>query len=144
VDPSVCITSWNSQLPKGIQIEEARFYPIVEGKKQRSIGSLEWGSEYEIRSMDPTDVSLIFEKLSGELVRRQVSDYRISREESRVIKLRLRLPANKEHGLIKILESCTEIRPIQMAFKIIKTLFLANSGIDESPVSIFSAYEIVS
>jgi hypothetical protein len=144
VDPEYCIALLNPHLPSGIHIEEARYYPIVEGKKLRTIGSLEWGSEYEIRSLEAPDGDEFYKKVSGTLRARLVAGFRIDPGEPGTVKLRLRLPSNKEHGLIRILESCSETRPIQAAFKIVRTLFLADSGEDETPVSIFRAYEIVS
>jgi radical SAM family uncharacterized protein len=143
-DPKDCIAVLNPHLPTGIRIEEARFYPIVDGKKQRTIGSLEWGSEYEIRSLESPEGLEFYEKVLGALSARQVAGCRIDPGEAGAIKLRLRLPSNKEHGLIRILESCSEIRPIQAAFKIVRTLFLADGEEAETPVSIFRAYEIVS
>ncbi len=142
VDPSACKDLLNSLLPNGIHIEEAKYFPIVEGRKQRTLGGLEWGTEYEVSATETTDDAL-YEKLSAVLIERSVPDYMIDRAPSGTVKLRLRLPSRKEFGLLRLLESCSETRPIQGAFRLIKVSFLADVGMG-IPVSFFQAYEELS
>jgi radical SAM family uncharacterized protein len=139
INPAESIASLNSALPSGIHIEEARYFPIIEGKKQRSIGSLEWGTEYEIHPLaEPGDQDL-YARLSAELRARNVPDHRIECDKTGTVFLRLRLPAKKEHGLLRLLEACTDHRPIQAAYRIVKVNFLAKAG-DGEPMSFFEAY----
>jgi hypothetical protein len=133
----------NSRLPEGLHIEETRYYPITAGKKKHSIGSLEWGADYEIHPLFPDDSTILFEAISTELKARSVPEYSISLNIKGYIELRLRLPIQKDFGLLRILESCSNVRPIQRAFRIVKTQFLASTG-DGLPISVFRAYEIVS
>ena len=142
LNPEDHISRLNASLPDGIRIVEGRYFKILEGKKQRSIGSLEWGTEYEVRPYASDDSDRLLKKIKSELLARNVPNDEISLTGSGTIKLRLPLPSQKEQGLVRILESCTELRPVQVAYHITKTAFLADAG-DGVPVSYFTAYEIL-
>jgi len=143
IQPEDYIGRLNDSLPDGIRISKGLYFPIVEGKKQRSIGSLEWGSEYEIGTYDDSDPARLIEALAREMLARGVQNCSVALTESRSIALRLPLPSQKEQGLVKILEACTEARPVQKAFRIVKTAHLADIG-DGYPVSYFTAYQKLS
>ena len=143
LDPQLFVAALNPMLPRGIRIEEAEYYPIVEGRKQRSIGGLEWGAEYEIRSCDDADGKQLLENITRVLTERGVPDYSVGLDERDAVVLRLRLPPKKEFGLIRVLEACTEMRPVQAAFKIKKRQFIANLG-ETGQGSIFDAYRLLS
>jgi radical SAM family uncharacterized protein/radical SAM-linked protein len=142
--PDTFISSLNLVLPEGLQIEEAVFFPMIIGKKQRTIGSLEWGSEYRIDDASQ-DLQWLFNTMNSVISQRAVIDAKLlyAPGEKHFIQLRLKLPKKKEHSLLRILESCTETRPIQSAFQIMRTGIFANVG-DDMPVSFFEAYAIVS
>jgi len=143
VDPIKCLSLLNAHLPTGLHIESAAYFPIQVGKKQRSIGSLEWGSEYTIRSDSPSLNKELLLKFPAELLSRAVPDSLYASNDDNSLDIRLRLPSQKEHGLIRILEACTDIRPIQRILQITRTSLLADPG-DGNPVSFFRAFEIVS
>ena len=144
VDTSYCISLLNNYLPVGLFIEEARYFPIIDGKKQRTIGSLEWGSEYEICSMNSTTNGSLFQRISEVLEALSDPEIKIETNDSGPVILRLPMPTNKDNGLLKILESCSEIRPIQMAFKILRTQHFAHVANTDEPMTFFQAFEIVS
>jgi radical SAM family uncharacterized protein len=137
-------SSVNLHLPSGLRVEEAFYYPIVEGKKQRTIGSLEWGSEYRIqgssREITTAIASQLLELISSLPVPGARMD--IARAEP-FLKLLLKMPDRKELGLIKLLEACCEIRPVQSALQIKRTNIFAEAG-DGVPVSFFEAYQKLS
>ena len=45
-DPDTCPGELNRHLPDGLSIDRCALFPVLPGKKQRTIGSLEWGSIY--------------------------------------------------------------------------------------------------
>jgi radical SAM family uncharacterized protein len=136
------ISSLNLVLPEGLQIEEAVFYPIIVGKKQRTIGSLEWGSEYQIGNTSQ-DMRWLFNTINSVISQRAINDANVLYvPEKHLIQLKLKLPKRKEHGLLRILEACTETRPVQSGYIIMRSEIFANIG-DENPISFFDAYSIV-
>lgn len=144
VDARAFIDSINGRLPAGLRIEEAAYFPIQEGKKQRTIGSLEWGSEYRIRASNPEAASALAAAIQGVIDSRSIPDatVRVPPDDGSV-SLRIRLPKNKDHGLVRILEACTDKRPIQGAFGITRSALYAEAG-EGAPVTFFEAYSIVS
>jgi hypothetical protein len=60
-------------------------------------------------------------------------------DDASAIRIRLKLPDRKEHGLLKILEGCCEARPLQGALKIRRSAIFADGG-DGNPVSFFEAF----
>ena len=51
-DPIQCQIKLNKYLPEGLHVDHCVYFPIHSGKKQRTIGSLEWGSIYSIAPRD--------------------------------------------------------------------------------------------
>jgi radical SAM family uncharacterized protein len=143
VEPRAFVAAVNQSLPAGLQIEEAAYYPLREGKKQRTIGSLEWGSEYLIR-VDSATAPALLAAILGVIASRAIPEAtaRYIPIEG-CIRLRIRLPKNKDHGLIRIIEACTDVRPIQSAFMIIRSEVYADAG-DGMPISFFQVYSILS
>jgi hypothetical protein len=143
VEPRAFVAAVNQSLPAGLQIEEAAYYPLREGKKQRTIGSLEWGSEYLIR-VDSATAPALLAAILGVIASRAIPEAtaRYIPIEG-CIRLRIRLPKNKDHGLIRIIEACTDVRPIQSAFMIIRSKVYADAG-DGMPISFFQVYSILS
>ena len=144
VDRCSFISMVNNCLPIGLYIEDAHYFPIIEGKKQRTIGSLEWGSEYEVRYLSPPTSTSLFQNMSAVLKDHSIPDFTIEPTFSGGVLVRLPMPTNKDYSLLRILESCSEIRPIQMAFKIMRTQLFAYIGDEGLPISFFQAYESVS
>ncbi|HRZ63859.1 MAG TPA: TIGR03936 family radical SAM-associated protein, partial [Spirochaetia bacterium] len=143
LEPSVFIKAMNERLPRGLRLEEAALYPLREGRKQRTIGSLEWGSRYEILT-EPEQAAALAEKLGELLESRSVPDAKLELDQaSGKIALRLRLPASKEQGLLRLLEECSPERPVQKAFRILRRELYASSEGSE-PLSFFKAYELLS
>jgi hypothetical protein len=143
IEPDVFVSSLNEKLPEGLRIEEAAYYPLCEGKKQRTIGSLEWGSEYQISVASPEATALLIaiqDVISSRAIPDALATYVPTAD---CIRLRIRLPKNKDHGLMRILEACTDSRPIQSAFHITRSELYADAG-DGIPVSFFQAYSFVS
>jgi hypothetical protein len=144
VEPKAIITAINTNLPSGLRIEEAAYYPLREGRKQRTIGSLEWGSEYYIYASS-SDASTLLIAIQNVISSRSIPNAIVEYipDTDGHIRLRLGLPTNKDHGLIRILEASTDCRPIQSALKITRTELYADAG-DGVPRSFFDAYSIVS
>ena len=136
-DISLFIEAMNAHLPRGLCIEEARWYPVYAGVKQRSLGSLAWGSRFRIVSgaeFLATPVKLELSKLGmpESYVEARGLDLIISLPE----------PTRKEAGLVRILESCIETRPVQRELSIVREACLASVG--GEPISYFDAYAQVS
>jgi radical SAM family uncharacterized protein len=142
LEPSAFVSTLNPCLPAGLKIEEAAYYPIREGTKQRTIGSLEWGSEYDISGSVEADELLlaITEVISSRAIPFACA---VLDPSTGHIRMRIPLPKNKDHGLLRILEACTEKRPLQGEFQITRSALYADAG-DGIPVSFFTAYSVVS
>jgi radical SAM family uncharacterized protein/radical SAM-linked protein len=140
IDGQAFTDTLNRLLPDGLRVEEAHYYPLYEGKKQRTIGSLEWGSLYEIRCPSSDAADRLTMALEGRLKERSVPEYRLHHDRgSPAIRLRLRLPSNKDHGLLRLLEASTEERPIQGALHLKRLELLSTVDCCE-PQSFFKSY----
>jgi len=129
----------NINLPIGLRIEEAFCFPVRDGIKQRTIGSLEWGSEYLIAdSVNDTSLDL-FKKVCAFIETQSILGAISTIAPDGKISLRLKLPERKEHGLIRILEACCEVRPVQSALRVERSTIYADAG-DGIPISFFDAY----
>jgi len=141
IEPAEFMKLVNAHLPRGLEITEARVYPVEAGVKQRSIGSLSWGSVFRVGYRDavlndaerPQLATRIAEALPPLGLSR---DLIVSSDDSLVITLPD--PSKKEASLVRILESCTEARPVQSVFAISRQACLADSG--SGPESFFDAY----
>jgi radical SAM family uncharacterized protein/radical SAM-linked protein len=136
-DVSRLVLDMNKRLPRGLRVEEARWFPVCAGVKQRSLGSLAWGSRFRIiGSAERLAVSVKRElsklAMPESLVEERGADLLITLPE----------PTKKEAGLVRILESCVEARPVQRELFIVREACLASLGAE--PVSYFAAYEQVS
>jgi len=129
----------NERLPVGIRIDKAQYYPLVEGKKQRTIGSLEWGSDFIIGLKERGGASDAADRVRAVLSERCVLGSFVNVIDDNAFELRLPLPEKKENGLIKILETCFEHRPIQAGVSIVKKEALA-LGIAGTICDFFEAY----
>jgi len=133
----------NANLPDGLRIDKAVYYPLIEGKKQRTIGSLEWGSEYRISASDPDVAAELNKSIQSVLDSRAIPGAVVSYvADSAYITLRIKLPKDKEHSLIRILEACIENRPVQSKLHIERSGFFADIG-DGIPLSFFQAYSVL-
>jgi len=136
VEPSVFAAAVNSCLPAGLRVEEAAYFGITEGKKQRTIGSLEWGSEYQIRDAGSEATARLAGALQEFVASQAVPDALVRHAaEEGFIRLRLRLPLSKDHGLLRILEACTERRPVQAALQITRSSIYADEATASSDPS---------
>ncbi len=143
VEPKSFVEAVNASLPDGLRIEEASFYALKDGVKQRTIGSLEWGSEYRISVEDPAGASGLRESIQAVLQARAVPDALVSHSSgSDHLLIRIKLPKNKDHGLLRILEACSERRPVQGFFRITRTAVFADVG-EGRLVSFFDAYAVL-
>jgi hypothetical protein len=127
----------NDRLPEGLRILTARWYPIEAGIKQRSIGSLSWGSVFRIE--DGPMGLLDGLRREFERIGRKPDDVTFRGKD---ILLLFPDSKTKEHNLIRILESCVDARPVQRAMNIVREACLADMG--EGPISFFEAYDNVS
>ena len=129
----------NINLPIGLRIEEASCFPIRDGIKQRTIGSLEWGSEYLIADSE-NDASLdLFKKICAFIDSQSIPGAISTIAPDGKMSLRLKLPERKEHGFIRILEACCEVRPVQSALRVERSTIYADAG-NGIPMSFFDAY----
>jgi radical SAM family uncharacterized protein/radical SAM-linked protein len=140
IESEAFVAAISSLLPKGLRILDAAYYSLQDGKKQRTIGSLEWGSVYAIKTGSSEGDRHLYEKLESILKERSVEDAQLSRSEDGAIRLRLKLPDNKEKGLLRILEACTERRPVQAAFAVKREELLASKG-EGQVQGFFEAYK---
>jgi radical SAM family uncharacterized protein/radical SAM-linked protein len=144
VDPHQAIRSINEALPEGLRIVSGEYFPVLKGKKQRTIGSLEWGSVYSI--CDKTLVSesseTLLAKIESVIRDLSVPELQLERKDDAGIQISLPLPRKKEHSLLRILEQCSDARPIQSAFAITRTQLIADPG-DGSRISFFQAYRVL-
>jgi radical SAM family uncharacterized protein/radical SAM-linked protein len=144
LNPEAFISGTKDRLPKGLVVEEAAYFPLHEGKKQRTIGSLEWGSVYSICTLEGESTSFLEDSLRAILEERAVSGYRLEKAtDGASLLLRLKLPDNKEQGLMRILETASDKRPVQTVFhpRREKLLALIRGGSDV--VSFFEAYALL-
>jgi radical SAM family uncharacterized protein len=139
-EPNRFISLLNGILPEGLRIDSAEYYPVKEGTKQRTIGSLEWGSTFEIGCEDVPAAASLAELLANILDNRAIHDAELVHEaESPIVRLRILRAEKKENGLIKLLEACNERRPIQGFYSISRAQLFASLG-DSGPISFFDAY----
>jgi len=145
LNPKDFISALKDRLPRGLAVEEAAYFPLYEGKKQRTIGSLEWGSVYSIRAPEGEPLASLEASIRAILEARTVSEYRLEQalDEEASLLLRLKLPDNKEHGLMRILEAASDRRPIQTAFHPRRELLLASIRDDVGLVPFFEAYALL-
>jgi len=130
----------NPCLPEGLEVLEARYFPIVEGLKQCTIGSLEWGSEYSIADATPELTERLASSLASRLSELGIEGASaIVSGDRRELRLVVPMAKKKEHGLIKLLEASSEYRPVQSSLKIVRVRLMATS-LEGSPVSFFEAY----
>ena len=145
IDPAEALHALNLHLPGGLHIVSSAYYPIVAGKKQRTIGSLEWGSTYTIRRNEKAHLGteIALDSVISIIQNLSIPESRLERQDADTLSISLPLPKKKEYSLLRLLELCTDARPIQSAFAVTRTDALADPG-DGIPVSFFRAYEMVS
>ena len=66
IDASACMILFNECLPEGLRIEETRCYSQIEGRKHRSIASLEWGSTYRLFAPSNLSIDSLISSLMSE------------------------------------------------------------------------------
>ncbi len=138
-----CIGILNEYLPKGLSIYNAKTFPIKTGAKQWTIGALEWGSVYEIRAKDDTLSGKVFEQLEKSIRERGIDNADVKMKKPGVVRLRLPIPKNKDHGLVKLLEAVCDVRPVQAVFDLTKVESLARCT-DGSIEGFFAVFEKLS
>ena len=142
VDPIECMNGLNLRLPAGLRIEAAAYFPMVSGKKQRTIGSLEWGSIFRISRNSEEDIDAPMKKLEALIGSLSLAEVQLHRDSESSYSLRIPLPKKKEYGLMRLLERCIDAKAPQGVFMITRVASLADPG-DGAPVSFFRAYEIL-
>jgi hypothetical protein len=142
--PEAFIAAIKDRLPQGLCVEEAAYFHLCEGKKQRTIGSLEWGSVYSIRVPEGENVATLEASIRAVLEGRAVPGYLLEQtEDGASLRLRLKLPGTKEQGLMRVLEAASAKRPIQAAFHPRRELLLAVVAEGGDIVSFFEAYTLL-
>jgi radical SAM family uncharacterized protein len=139
IDPADFERYMNERLPAGMRIEEARYFLVVEGRKLKTIGSLEWGTEYLLSRRGGGVDNELEESLRTAMSSREIKGALLERV-AEGCRLRLPLPDKKENGLIRILEECVSERPVQSVVEIVKLQALARLGDEDEPGSFFDAY----
>ena len=142
-DPAECMNKLNLRLPSGLRIEAAAYFPMVGGKKQRTIGSLEWGSIFRISKNSEQDMEAPMKKLEALIESLSLAGFQLFRDSESSYSLRMPLAKKREYGLLRLLERCIDATAPQGVFMVTRIASLADPG-DGSPVSFFRAYEIVS
>jgi radical SAM superfamily enzyme YgiQ (UPF0313 family) len=117
VDASACMISFNECLPQGLRIEEARYYGQIEGRKHRSIASLEWGSTYRLFAPSSLNTDGLISALMSETGKREVPHTKIIPVDDASIDFMLPTPQKKEQGLWRILESLSGADSPQALFR---------------------------
>jgi radical SAM family uncharacterized protein/radical SAM-linked protein len=146
LDTECFIESMNRHLPDGLSIHEAMYFPIQTGKKLWSIGSLEWGSDYRITGSTPEESQELADKVNQRIRALGISlpDSNAKYDSnSEAVSLRLRSPKQRECGLLRILETCLDDRPVQSRIRVKRISVFADAG-DGEPVSFFNAYSKLS
>jgi radical SAM-linked protein len=75
--PEAFIDAIKDSLPQGLCVEEAVYFHLREGKKQRTIGSLEWGSVYSLRVPEGESLASLEVSIRAILEERAVLEYRL-------------------------------------------------------------------
>ena len=136
----------NTRLPRGLMITRAAIYPIHNGTKIRSLMSLSWGSEFEIRkeasSLESIDFINLGEHIQSYVGELPLDSINVNTEPDRII-IRLPDPERKDYGLLKILEACLEIRPIQSALSIVRTRCISKSIASEEAMDYFELFSFL-
>jgi radical SAM-linked protein len=122
------IEAMNRVLPSGMGLHDARLFSLPIGRKIHSLNGLAWGSLYAIRTKKGKAV-LDIEALASSLEAR-IQGLGIPKAEIRLQQdgsLELLLPdlGRKEAGLMRMLETFVETRPVQSAFEIERLACLA-------------------
>ena len=102
VDPRDAMEGLNRYLPPDIRIRLARLYPMVDGKKTRSISSMLWGSDYRLEGVPNEAAEVISASLADP--RLEGSAVLESSKESRFLVLRLRFAGIREIGFGSLFE----------------------------------------
>jgi radical SAM-linked protein len=105
----------NAKLPEGLEVTRLGEYPIREGKKIYSLASLSWGSRFTIGSR--MDAGMALQDLN-EAMSKRIGELGLAGACSCILpdgRLSVSLPdpKSKDAGLMRVLESCMESRPIQ-------------------------------
>jgi radical SAM family uncharacterized protein len=140
--PDLFMERINMCLPDGLRMEEARYYQVVTGRRQYTIGSLSWGSDFCIDFLDSNERperEYLSASIAKEIQRLNIDRAAVGSDDAGRIVVRLPESSRKETGLMRILEACTGLRPIQKKLLITRTKFYADIG--QGPISFFEAYE---
>ncbi|MGO8694578.1 MAG: TIGR03960 family B12-binding radical SAM protein [Rectinemataceae bacterium] len=129
----------NSCLPDGLKVTRLEFFPLPLGKRQRSLGSLLWGSRFEIIPQDLSRMADCADELRRTLGESTPNAMELQIESGRRMIVKLPEPKTKEGGLLRMLERCDSVRPIQSRFSITRLEAYAQLG-EELPRDFFSVY----
>jgi radical SAM-linked protein len=141
-DPDSVREALMGKLPDGLRVEECAYYPVREGIKQRSIGSLAWGSRFRISQVLPLEAPNFHAVLRAKTNLLSVESAELFEDTDGSCVVLLPEPSSKEMGLVKILERCVPQRPIQAVLRIQREFFFADIG--NGPISFFDAYAAIS
>lgn len=140
----------NAVLPMGIHLHSAWLFTIEEGKKIHSLNGLAWGSGYSIKARTRShDLDLASLKVGLEA---RLAELGIPRASLRSLEddgLELLLPdtGRKEAGLMRMLETFIELRPVQSALDITReSCYAAADKAKQGPQryeDVFASLELV-
>ena len=136
LDADQFIGKVNAALPDGLSLTRARFYPVIAGRRQRSLGSLLWGSLFALEPARPEGE--LFEELAAALSDLNFFPEIKRSERAQGLLIKLPEPDTKERSLIKILERCRADRPVQSWVSITRVQAFADIG--AGPCGFFEAY----
>ncbi len=139
----------NERLPEGLRVAEIRIFGQRQNSKIHSLGGLSWGSEYLVGAK--AGAPLAGEGLAAAITAR-IAELGIVGAFARLaegeapgsVLVRLPDPKNKDYGLIRILESLVEARPVQGLFSLERVNCLALAEGNKSagePLGYFEVFE---
>lgn len=144
------IEALNENLPEGLRIEEARRYPQKVQAKIHSLGGLSWGSLFRVRPLEGAfssegstyDALRLAQDLGARIAALSISEGSAAVDplDPTSVLVRLPDPKSKDYGLLRLLESLIEARPVQAAFEIERVSCLASAEKGSPPSSYFEAF----
>jgi radical SAM family uncharacterized protein/radical SAM-linked protein len=142
IDISGLIDRLNVRLPEGLLISRVELFPVISGKKQRSLGSLLWGSRFAILPERGDDLGSFANELRRVLDELKMHTREAEIESGKGLTIQIPEPTAKEQGLLRVLERCDPTRPIQSVFSI--TRLEAYASLAEERLDFFKAYRELS
>ncbi len=117
------LAAMNAVLPMGFKLHSAWLFSIKEGKKIYSLNGLSWGSAYSIKArtrLKDMDLASLKSGLASRIAELAIPKASLRSREDGSLELLLPDTGRKEAGLMRMLETFIDLRPVQSAMDIVR------------------------